>query len=125
VRQYAAPQAYVFRAARNRRASILRQKHAGMQIVPLDDVGPDLVADPASGVDREDVISLRQALRQLTARQQEVVILRIWADLPTKDVAEILGISEGTVKSTFADARAALSRLLQARPSDPDDGGAH
>lgn len=49
----------------------------------------------------------------LSPRQREVVVLRHIGDLPEADIAEILGISRGTVASTLHDAhrrlRAALS----------------
>lgn len=56
------------------------------------------------------------ALRALTRRQQEVLVLRYWADLPEREIAETLRISAGTVKSTAARAL----RTLQARLEAPD-----
>lgn len=48
------------------------------------------------------------ALAALPARQRAVIVLRYWEDLPEAEVAEVLGCSIGTVKST---ASRGLARL--------------
>ena len=52
------------------------------------------------------------ALRRLPARQREALVLRYYLDLPEAEIAESMGISLGTVKSTVSRALAALGRLL-------------
>jgi RNA polymerase sigma-70 factor (sigma-E family) len=44
------------------------------------------------------------ALRRLRGRQREVLVLRYWANLDEAEIAETLGISRGTVKSTASRA---------------------
>lgn len=65
-----------------------------------------------------DRLDLAQALEGLTARQRGVVVLRYLEDRPVSQVATILGISEGTVKSTSHDALAVLRRRLSTRDTD-------
>jgi RNA polymerase sigma-70 factor (sigma-E family) len=60
----------------------------------------------------DDLAEFRWALAQLPARQQAVLVLRYWADLPVAEVAGILGCSEGTVKSTASRAAARLAGTL-------------
>jgi RNA polymerase sigma-70 factor (ECF subfamily) len=67
--------------------------------------------DPA-GASRVDV---DRALARLPRRQREVVVLRYYLQLDTKEVAATLGMHEGTVKSTLARARAALAAALGVR----------
>jgi RNA polymerase sigma-70 factor (sigma-E family) len=54
------------------------------------------------------------ALRALTRRQREVLVLRYWADLSEREIAETLRISAGTVKSTAARALRTLHERLEA-----------
>jgi RNA polymerase sigma-70 factor (sigma-E family) len=53
------------------------------------------------------------ALRRLPPRQREVLVLRYYADLSESEIADVMGISRGTVKSTTARALAALGRILR------------
>ena len=52
------------------------------------------------------------ALRQLSQRQRAVVVLRFYEDLPEKAIAEAMGISVGTVKSTLHRGMERLRGLL-------------
>jgi len=61
------------------------------------------------------------AVRHLSQRQREVVVLRYIADLPEAEIAQVLGISRGTVSSTLADARRSLGTMLD---DDGDRNGA-
>jgi RNA polymerase sigma-70 factor (sigma-E family) len=60
---------------------------------------------------------LSQALRRLPAQQRAVVVLRHLEDLSIADVAEVLQLAEGTVKSQsargIAALRAAMSHSVQ------------
>ena len=59
--------------------------------------------------DRRQVLA---ALAGLSRRRREVLVLRYWLGLPEAEIAEVLGISPGTVKSTAARGIAALARQL-------------
>lgn len=56
-----------------------------------------------------------EAVRTLPARQQEVLVLRYWSELNEAEIAETLGISRGTVKSTASRALDALEQRLKER----------
>ena len=66
---------------------------------------PSLV-DPTS----DPVLSA--ALRALPPRRRLVVFLRYFADLSYSEIADVVGISEGTVAATLHEARGALRNAL-------------
>ncbi len=53
------------------------------------------------------------ALRKVSVNLREAVILRDLQDLDYKEIAQVLGIPEGTVKSRISRGRAELARLLE------------
>jgi RNA polymerase sigma factor (sigma-70 family) len=73
------------------------------------------VADPADDevADRDRVA---RALDRLPRRQREVVVLRYYADLPEAEIAALLAVTAGTVKSQLFKARARLADELGAAP---------
>ena len=74
---------------------------------PPEPAGPDEAAARAM----EDARVLA-ALRSLSRRQEEVLVLRYWADLDEQEIAETLGISRGSVKVHVHRATAALRQAL-------------
>jgi RNA polymerase sigma-70 factor (sigma-E family) len=59
------------------------------------------------------------ALATLPARQRAIIVLRYWEDLPEAEVAEILGCSTGTVKSTASRGLARLRATIRHDASGP------
>ena len=51
-------------------------------------------------------------VQELPRRQREVVVLRYWYDLSEADIARVLGVSRGTVKSSASRAHAQLSAAV-------------
>jgi RNA polymerase sigma-70 factor (sigma-E family) len=49
-------------------------------------------------------LAVRNALQSLTHRQRAVVVLRIFDDLPERQVADLLNCAVGTIKSTLSQA---------------------
>lgn len=74
----------------------------------------ELPGQTATLADRtaEHDASLDDAIQRLASRQREVIDLFYFVDLRTRDIAELLGISEGTVKSTLSGARTRLRDLM-------------
>jgi RNA polymerase sigma factor (sigma-70 family) len=71
------------------------------------------LADPPPAVSAETVVlggeEVIRALRRLPDRQREVLVLRFYAELPDEQIARVMGIRPGTVRSTAS--RTALARV--------------
>ena len=61
--------------------------------------------------DRDPVLD--EALRALPPKRRLIVFLRYFADLSYAQIAEVCGVSEGTVGATLAQARSALEEELR------------
>jgi RNA polymerase sigma-70 factor (ECF subfamily) len=73
-------------------------------------------AEPFALIDQpppEPAGEIEHAVTQLPRRQREVVTLHYLLDLPVREIAQVLGISEGSVKSHLYDARASLRLKLE------------
>jgi RNA polymerase sigma-70 factor (sigma-E family) len=109
------PEAYVRKIMLNTWSSWWRRRWRGeMPAAQLPEVaGPDSFA----GIDHRH--ALRSALARLPPRQRAVVVLRYHQDLSEAQVAELLGISVGTVKSQSARALASLRGQAVLAPYRP------
>lgn len=76
----------------------------------LEDKG----ASPEARVRSQETQRLvHEALKRLSPELREAVILRDLQDLDYKDIAKVLNVPEGTVKSRINRGRTELARLLQ------------
>lgn len=62
---------------------------------------------------REETRVIYQAIQQLDFKHKSVIVLFYFQEMNVKEVADILGIKEGTVKSRLHKARRKLSQLLK------------
>jgi RNA polymerase sigma-70 factor (sigma-E family) len=108
------PVAYARRTIVNLAKDDWRRQMRRPRLVSVDRL-PETPAYDATTGDREPLLA---ALRGLPARQRAVVVLRYWEDLSTAQTAALLGISEGTVKSTSNRALASLRSILERARSD-------
>jgi RNA polymerase sigma factor (sigma-70 family) len=79
-------------------------------------LGPVLVdvPEPASFTDQVDNRDLvLAALRELTARERTVIVLRYLEELSEKETADTMRVAVGTVKSTSARALGKLRTVLE------------
>jgi RNA polymerase sigma-70 factor (sigma-E family) len=111
VRRMERPRAYARRILVNLaidgargRARRRSELEAGASASPIE-------VDPLSALDTR--AELLEVLGQLPARQRAVLVLRYFNDLTETQVAEVLGCSPGTVKSSASRGLARLREALQ------------
>jgi RNA polymerase sigma-70 factor (ECF subfamily) len=86
--------------------------------LPVDEPSPSARLE-----ERERGRTVRAALQRLPEHYRAVVVLRHYEDLKFREIAEVLGIPEGTVKSRMAEALDQLAVLLKEfTPSAPASG---
>jgi RNA polymerase sigma-70 factor (sigma-E family) len=107
--------AYVRAAVLNGCRSTLRRQAIARRAGSRHDAAlPDVSYDSAENrvildEDRREVLA---ALATLPVRRREVLVLRYWLGLSEAEIASVLGISVGTVKSSAARGLAALASKL-------------
>jgi RNA polymerase sigma-70 factor, ECF subfamily len=90
----------------------IRRRQARPQ-VPLPETGPDEPVDPRDPIhERETRLVVNQALAELPDHQRAPIVLVDVEGYSVAETAQLLGISEGTVKSRAARGRARLAKIL-------------
>lgn len=101
---------WLFRIAIN----LCRDWHRRPPPEPVDPDGAELAGgspDPATTAG--DALDAARLLAALPEAQREVVVLRYYQDLTEADVADVLGVPVGTVKSRFHTAMARMKALVE------------
>jgi RNA polymerase sigma-70 factor (sigma-E family) len=99
---------------------VLRGRRREMRLVVTHEVPEQPAADATTvAVDRHDLWSV---VRRLPPMQRAVVVLRFYEDMTEAQVAHVLDISVGTVKSHTSRA---LTAMRQRMPEQYASGGAH
>jgi RNA polymerase sigma-70 factor (ECF subfamily) len=99
--------AYLYRAVLNeakalRRRSAQRRDREALVIERSTSELPELLPE------------VREAVEALSVQQRAVILLTYWADLDTRQIAELLGITDGAVRRHLARGRARLREVLDA-----------
>jgi RNA polymerase sigma-70 factor (sigma-E family) len=102
---------YLRQSVVNRSRSVLRHRVVVDRNAPKP--APDMPSAEHGAIvllERSAVVS---ALRTLPARQREALVLRYYGDLSEAQIASVMGISRGAVKSHTARAMSALRSVLE------------
>jgi RNA polymerase sigma-70 factor (sigma-E family) len=112
------PLAYVRRSMANAHVSRWRRTRRENLVADLPDTSPHVPADP---FEHEP---LWRALRTLPPRQRAVMVLRYYEGLSEAEIAGVLGITQGTVKSQASKAIASLRMKLKSVDGEGEGSGA-
>jgi RNA polymerase sigma-70 factor (ECF subfamily) len=106
IRDSGAVEAYVRRVLATSAASAWRRR---WRVERPTEVLPDR---PVADDGPEDHVLLWSLVKELPSRQRAVLVLRFYEDLSEAEIAEVLGVARGTVKSHAARGLAALRDRL-------------
>ena len=114
---------WLYRLAKNLCIDFLRRekrRRAAAATISLDDENspwpaqiPDQHSTPESELERQELQrAVRSGLAKLSAEHRAVLTLRELSGLSYEEIADVLGLETGTVKSRIARARLALRKIL-------------
>jgi len=106
VRNTGDPVAYAKKAMANAHISRWRRTRKESLLADLPDV------QAVTDADRFENEPLWEALRGLPPKQRAVMVMRYYEDLSEAEIATVLGVSRGTVKSQASKAMASLRTRL-------------
>lgn len=109
---------WVYRITMNACYQALRKPQA--DITPLDDLDPASPQNVAANAEHQQIRDLiREGLQSLPAEQREAFSLREFLDMEYQQIADVLGVQLGTVKSRINRAKQALKQFLLQRGVKP------
>ena len=97
-----------------RHRAINAQRRLTPDFVPLDEASYSADTTPLEKVERKNQRqALQAALQQLPPFHQEILVLIFYHQLTGPEVAQVLGVNVGTVKSRLHRAKEMLRRTMQ------------
>ena len=117
------PKSYILRTARNLALDVIRKKTKREDtdtVVQGEDEEFEIDledTDPASRPDlaylqKAEKEAVRESINELPTSARELIILRDLEGLPYSEIANLLGIAEGTLKSKLFRARERLRKII-------------
>jgi RNA polymerase sigma-70 factor (ECF subfamily) len=110
--------AWLFAILHNQHINQVRRNLRSGSPVQLNEADPQL-SRPADQYKRLELRDLERALSQLPEEQRAAILLVGLEGFAYQQVADILGIPTGTVRSRISRGRNALRRLMDAEPGSP------
>ena len=101
---------YVRSSVLNGCRSVLRRRALGHRVTMYQ---PPTGSAEAAVLSREERQEVLRAVRRLPDRQREALVLRFYLDLPDLEIARVMGVRPGTVRSATHRALKALGHLLE------------
>lgn len=112
----AQPTTWLFQIAHNRAANARRARERHADVVPLVSDAAATEAGGMAGGDLEEAVltrlALGEALHHLAPHHQAVLNLFFYQGFSLQEIAQILGVPVGTVKSRINHARRAMAQAM-------------
>ena len=110
--------AFLYATARN--VAVTRLRGRGIQFQPADPDNGQVAVDEGEVVALDNAEAVHHALDKLPVPQREALTLFFLQDLTIEEMAEVLGVAVGTVKSRLFYGRQAMRKILT--QGDDHDG---
>jgi RNA polymerase sigma-70 factor (ECF subfamily) len=110
---------WLHRVCYNRAIDTLRRRRAVADESVLEELADESDTPDTAIVRSETILSVRDAIERLPARQRTAVLLFHFQDFSQRDAASVMGVSEDAFESMLARARRQLKRLI----GDGEGGG--
>ena len=109
---------WLYRVARNKAIDVLRKPRFRLPHVDSERLNEH--ADSAAALEEQRTFDaseqrVRDAVSSLGARQRSVVYLFYWMQVPIAEIAQLMAMKSGTVKSELHRARAYLAKKVDVR----------
>lgn len=92
---------WIYRIARNTVIDYYRTRRPESDVADARDMPAD--GDIARDADvKTQLAKVQQYLQGLNQEQRDIVVLRLWHDIPYKEIAQVVGNSEANCKMTFS-----------------------
>ena len=107
--------AWLFTILHNQHVNDIRRAAREENNVPIDEIAP-VASVQANAIDVLELRDLESALGKLPAEQRQVILLVGLEGMAYEDVASVLGVPVGTVRSRLSRGRDNLRRLMGMEP---------
>jgi len=110
LRSAASFRAWLYQIVRNKCAKVLRARP--WRVIPLN--APDDLADRLDepGLTRRHIEALPKTMGRLSAEHREILLLRYWEGFSGEEIAKVIGVKAGTVRSRCHYAKEKLKEEL-------------
>jgi len=106
---------YLYRFCRNKAIDLIRKKNRYKKYLFFISSKPlNVPTDPEKNIlKKEEVNGIRKMLFKLKEDERSLIILKDIEGFSIREITEIIGLSEGTVKSRLHRSREKLAKLLE------------
>ena len=112
------PDSYVYRIARNVYAQYIHQLETGRKFQSIEGMSIPFHDTYDSFYDNDVIERLKREIGYLSKRQRMVIYMHYYDKLSVKEIASILGISQGTVMWHLSDARTKLKEGIDMKMNE-------